>query len=63
MGLTLRCRYQISDTNYMKVRYVNGSFVGAECSRSMDIEQVRDAVIVIKNEGFPFRGKPEEMAG
>lgn len=46
----------------MKVRYINGSYIGAECSRSMDIEQVRNAVIVIKNEGIPFRGKPEEMA-
>ena len=28
----------------------------------MDAEQVRNAIIVAKNEGFPFRGKPEDMA-
>ena len=56
------CRYQISDTNYMKVRYINGSYIGVECSHPMDVEQVTNAVIVVKNEGFPFRGKPEEMA-
>lgn len=58
----MHCRYQISDTNYMKVRYINGSYIGVECSHPMDVEQVTNAVIVVKNEGFPFRGKPEEMA-
>jgi hypothetical protein len=46
----------------MKVRYINGSYIGVECSHPMDVEQVTNAVIVVKNEGFPFRGKPEEMA-
>ena len=28
----------------------------------MDVEQVRNAIFVVNNEGFPFRGKPENMA-
>ena len=28
----------------------------------MDAEQVRNAIIVVNNEGLPFRGKPKDMA-
>ena len=46
----------------MTINYNNGSYIGAEGSHSMDVEQVRNAIFVVNNEGFPFRGKPENMA-
>ena len=46
----------------MKFQYKNGSYIGAEGLHSVDVEQVRNAIIVVNNEGLPFRGKPEAMA-
>ena len=46
----------------MRVKYTNGSYIGAEGLCSIDVEQVRDAIVVASNEGFPFRGKPRDMA-
>lgn len=46
----------------MKIKYINGSYIGAEGLCSIDVEQVRDAIVVASNEGFPFRGKPRDMA-
>ena len=42
--------------------YKNGSFGGASFRGLNDFEQVRDAIIVAKCEGLPFRGTPENMA-
>ena len=46
----------------MRVKYTNGSYIGAEGLCSIDVEQVRDAIVVASNDGIPFRGKPRDMA-
>ena len=46
----------------MKINYFNGSYIGADGLSSINVEQVRNAIIVASNEGFPFRGKPRDMA-
>ena len=46
----------------MEIKYING-FISEACFRGLkDFEQVRDAIIVAKCEGFPFRGRPKDMA-
>lgn len=45
-----------------KVLYFNGSFVRADMESSKDVEQVGNAIIMASNEGWPFRGKPEDLA-
>lgn len=41
----------------MEITYING-FISETCLRDLkDFEQVRDAIIVAKCKGFPFRGK------
>ena len=46
----------------MEIKYING-FISESCLRGLkDFEQVRDAIIVAKCEGFPFRGRPMDMA-
>ncbi len=46
----------------MEITYING-FISEACLRGLnDFEQVRDAIIVAKCEGFPFRGKAMDMA-
>lgn len=45
-----------------KVFYYNGSFVRAEKESSKDVEQVGNAIIMVNNNGRPFRGKPEDLA-
>lgn len=46
----------------MEIKYING-FINEACFRGMkDFEQVRDTIIVAKCEGFPFRGRPKDMA-
>lgn len=46
----------------MKIKYINGSYIGAEDLSSIDVEQVRNAIVVASNDGFPYRGKPRDMA-
>lgn len=46
----------------MRIKYINGSYIEVEGLNSIDTEQVRDAIVVASNEGFPFRGKPRAMA-
>ena len=46
-----------------KVYYFNGSFVRADKESSKDVEQVGNAIIIASNEGWPYRGKPEDLAG
>lgn len=46
----------------MRIKYLNGFYSGAECQGSIDDEQVRNAIVVASNEGFPFRGKAKDMA-
>ena len=55
-------RYQISGILKMRVRYFNGSYIGADDLSSINVEQVRNAIVVASNEGYPFRGKPSDMA-
>ena len=46
----------------MEITYING-FISEACLRGLkDFEQVRDAIIVAKCEGVPFRGSPMDMA-
>ena len=46
----------------MEITYING-FISEACLRGLkDFEQVRDAIIVVKCEGVPFRGSPMDMA-
>lgn len=60
--LSLHRRYQISGNNIMRAKYTNGSYIGAEVLCSIDVEQVRNAIVVASNDGIPFRGKPRDMA-
>ncbi len=46
----------------IKINYVNGSFLRANKEISKDVEQVGNAIIMASNEGWPFRGKPEDLA-
>lgn len=46
----------------IKVNYFNGSFVRVEKESSKDFEQVSNAIIMASNEGWPFRGNPENFA-
>jgi hypothetical protein len=46
----------------MNIKYINGSFDEASLRGLNDFEQVRNATIVAKCEGLPYRGKPEDMA-
>jgi len=50
------------DINMIKINYVNGSFVRADKVSSKDVEQVGNAIIMASNEGWPFRGKPDDLA-
>ena len=46
----------------IKINYINGSFVRTDKVSSKDVEQVGNAIIMTCNEGWPFRGKPEDLA-
>ncbi len=46
----------------MFYKYINGFFDEANLVGLNDFEQVRNATIVAKCEGLPYRGKPENMA-
>lgn len=46
----------------MTIRYYNGFYNGAEFECPKEIGQVKNAVITVINEGFPYRGRPEDMA-
>ena len=46
----------------IKALYFNGSFVRVEKVSSKDVEQVGNAIIMASNEGWPYRGKPDDMA-
>lgn len=46
----------------MEITYING-FISETCMRDLkEFEQVKDAIIVAKCKGFPFRGRPRDMA-
>lgn len=46
----------------MEITYING-FISETCLRDLkEFEQVKDAIIVAKCEGFPYRGRPKDMA-
>ena len=46
----------------MVLFYKNGFFDEASLRDLKNFEQVRNATIVAKSEGLPYRGKPEDMA-
>ena len=46
----------------MNIKYINGFFDEANLRGLNDFEQVRNAIIVAKCEGLPFRGRPKDMA-
>ena len=46
----------------IKELFFNGSFVRVEKDSSKDIEQMGNAIIMASNEGWSYRGKPEDMA-
>ena len=46
----------------MNIKYINGFFDEASLRGLNDFEQVRNAIIVAKCEGLPFRGRPKDMA-
>jgi len=46
----------------MEITYING-FISEACLRGLkEFKQVKDAIIVAKCEGFPYRGRPKDMA-
>ena len=46
----------------MEITFING-FISEACLKGLkDFEQVRDAIILAKCEGLPFRGRPKDMA-
>lgn len=45
----------------MKIKYINGSYIGAEKSNLIDLELIENSIIEVRNEGTPFRGGPKEM--
>ena len=45
-----------------KVYYFNGSFVIDDMENLKGAVQVGNAIIMVSNNGRPFRGKPEELA-
>ena len=46
----------------IKALYFNGSFYRAENLSPKEVGTGENAVIMAKNEGWPYRGKPEDMA-
>ena len=46
----------------IKVLYFNGSYSRAYKVSPIDFGKVGNAIIMASNEGWPFRGKPEDMA-
>lgn len=46
----------------MTIRYYNGFYNGAENESPKEIGQVKNAMIVVINVGFPYRGRPEDLA-
>lgn len=46
----------------MEITYLNGFISEAGLNRLNDFEQVKNAVIVAKCKGFPFRGMAMDMA-
>lgn len=46
----------------MEITYLNGFICEAGLNSLNDFEQVKNAVIVAKCKGFPFRGKAMDMA-
>lgn len=45
----------------MRMNYLNGSYVGAENEKLIDLELIENSIIEVRNEGTPFRGRPKEM--
>lgn len=50
------------DLLIMYINYVNGSFSRAENLSPKKLGLSENAIILARNEGWPFRGKPEDMA-
>lgn len=51
------------DTNNMiQVNYFNGSYSRANKVSPKDFGQVGKAIIMASNEGWPYQGKPDDMA-
>ena len=51
------------DTNNMiQVNYFNGSYSRANKVSPKDFGQVGNAIIMASNEGWPYQGKPDDMA-
>lgn len=46
----------------MVIKYLNGLYLGTDKDSLKEIGQGRNAVIMAKNEGSPFRGTAEDMA-
>ena len=46
----------------IKAYYLNGSFYRAEKLRPKKVGLRENAIIMARNEGWSFRGKPEDMA-
>ena len=53
---------KVALNNMLNLLYFNGFFDEASLKSLNDFEQVRNAIIVAKCEGVPFRGKPVDMA-
>lgn len=45
-----------------KIYFVNGLFCSAENPSLKKVGLGENAIIMARNEGWPFRGKPEDMA-
>lgn len=46
----------------IKISYLNGSYNRANKVDPENLGQVGNAIIMASNEGWPYRGKPEDMA-
>ena len=49
-------------TKMKEIKYLNGSYCRANKIYPEDFGQDGNAIIIAKNEGWPFRGEPKDMA-
>ena len=45
----------------MIINYINGSYIGAENEKLIDLELIENSIIEVRNEGTPFRGGLKEL--
>ncbi len=46
----------------IKISYLNGSYNRANRISPIDFGQVGNAIIIASNDGWPYQGKPEDLA-